>query len=73
MQRTWDKAQNIKSCIMSVEIAEQYPEDFPFPSCLVFGRTADNKIIHAVVSNERECGRIITEYVPNTNKFQDDL
>ena len=67
------KQKDIKSCIMSGEIIEQYPEDFPFPSCLVFGRTADNKIIHAVVSNEGECGRVITAYVPNTNKFQDDL
>lgn len=67
------KQKDIKNCIMSGEIIEQYPEDFPFPSCLVFGRTADNKIIHAVVSNEGECGRIITAYVPNTNKFQDDL
>lgn len=67
------KQRDIKECVMSGEIIEQYPDDSPFPSCLVFGRTADNKIIHVVISSEGECGRIITAYMPNTNKFENDL
>lgn len=67
------KQTDIKACVMSGEIIEQYPDDLPFPSCLVFGHTADNRIIHAVISGEGECGRIITAYIPNTDKFEDDL
>lgn len=58
---------------MSGEIVEQYPDDFPFPSCLIFGYASDNRIIHVVISDEGESGRIITAYIPNTTKFENDL
>lgn len=67
------KQKDIKCCIMSGEIIEQYPDDFPYPSCLIFGHTADNRVIHVVVSDEGESGRIITAYIPNATKFEDDL
>ena len=58
---------------MTGEIIEQYPGDFPFPSCLVFGYSVENKIIHVVISEEGESGRIITAYTPSTEKFECDL
>ena len=58
---------------MTGEIIEQYPDDFPFPSCLIFGYTMDNRVIHVVISSEGSCGRIITAYIPNTEKFESDL
>ncbi len=67
------KQKDIEHCIMTGEIIEQYPDDFPFPSCLVFGYGINNQIIHAVVSSEGESGRIITAYIPNTDKFETDL
>lgn len=67
------KQKDIEHCIMTGEIIEQYPDDFPFPSCLVFGYGINNQIIHAVVSSEGESGRIITAYIPNTIKFENDL
>ncbi len=30
------------------EIIEDYPEDFPLPSCLVFGKNSKNEFIHTV-------------------------
>lgn len=63
----------VRSCIFSGEIIEQYPEDFPFPSCLIFGYTNDNKVIHVVASDEGTASRIITAYIPNTDKFNEDL
>ena len=42
------KQRDIKRCIMSGEIIEQYPEDFPFPSCLIFGYTNNDKVLHVV-------------------------
>ena len=67
------KQKDVRNCIMTGEIIEQYPEDFPFPSCLVFGYAADGRIIHVVVSDEGESGRIITAYIPNTDVFENDL
>lgn len=67
------KQKDIKNCILTGEIIEQYPEDFPFQSCLIFGYTIDNKIIHVVASDEGSVSRIITAYFPNKEKFENDL
>lgn len=67
------KQKDIRNAVMMGEIIEQYPEDFPFPSCLIFGYAVDNKIIHVVMSDEGSGGRVITAYIPNTEKFAEDL
>lgn len=67
------KQKDIKSCIMSGEIIEQYPDDFPFPSCLIFGYSIDEKVLHVVASDEGTASRIITAYYPNIEKFENDL
>ena len=67
------KQKDIKNCVMTGEIIEQYPDDFPFPSCLIFGYTTDNKVLHVVVSDEGTMSRIITAYFPNNEKFESDL
>lgn len=67
------KIKDIESCIMSGEIIEQYPDDFPFPSCLIFGACVNGKILHVVASDEGTASRIITAYFPNLDKFESDL
>lgn len=67
------RVKDIRCCIMNGEIIEQYPDDFPFPSCLVFGHACDGKIIHVVISDEGTGSRIITAYIPDTDRFEDDL
>ena len=67
------KQRDIKRCIMSGEIIEQYPEDFPFPSCLIFSYTNNDKVLHVVASDEGTVSRIITAYFPNNEKFENDL
>lgn len=64
---------DVKNCITNGEIIEEYPDDFPTPSCLIYGCTVDNKVIHAVVGLDKENIGIITVYYPNTNKFENDL
>lgn len=64
---------DVKNCLVNGEIIEDYPNDFPHPSCLVFGYTVNNKVIHVVVGNDGEYIYIITAYFPNTIKFEDDL
>lgn len=64
---------DVKSCIKNGEIIEDYPDDFPHPSSLVFGYTVNNRVIHVVIGNDGEYIYIITAYFPNTVKFEDDL
>lgn len=55
------------------DIQDFYPDDFPHPSCLIFGYTVNKKIIHVVVSMDEKNIGIITVYYPNTEKFENDL
>lgn len=67
------RAKDVKNCVMAGEIIEQYPDDFPFPSCLIFGFAVNGKIMHVVASDEGTGSRIITAYFPGNDKFEDDL
>ena len=62
-----------KKCIENGEIIEDYPEDFPHLSCLIFGYNVNNKVIHVVVGKDSAFIYIITAYIPNTTKFENDL
>lgn len=73
MQERDIRREDVKHCIMGGEIIEDYPEDFPHPSCLIFGYTVNNLIIHTVVSMDNESIGIITVYYPNIDKFESDL
>lgn len=39
---------DVKHVILTGEIIEEYPDDFPNPSCLFFGNNLDGKILHVV-------------------------
>lgn len=64
---------DVRGCIMAGEIIEDYPMDFPHPSCLIFGYTMNNKALHVVVGTDGVSVYIITAYFPNTDKFEKDL
>ena len=64
---------DIGDCIMSGEIIEDYPDGFPHPSCLIFGYTIRDKVLHTVVGSDNEVLHMITAYYPNTIKFMEDL
>ena len=64
---------DIKNCIMNGEIIEQYPNDFPWPSCLIFGHAINQKAIHVVASDNGEYSKIITAYIPDTKILENDL
>lgn len=63
------KVKDIRCAVNNGEIIEQYPEDFPFPSCLILGKTTDEKILHVVMSDEGRMSRIITAYYPDSDKW----
>ena len=64
---------DVRACVMSGEIIEQYPGDFPWPSCLIHGYDTSQRIIHVIASDNGAYSKIITAYVPDTIIFEDDL
>ena len=63
----------VKKVILSGEIIEEYPNDYPFPSCLMF--YTDIKSLHVVLSIDEthHAAYIITAYQPDLNHFEADL
>ena len=59
--------------IMTGKIIEDYPNDKPFSSCLIFGRTEEGRPIHVVCaySKEDDIAIIITTYEPDINMWID--
>ncbi len=56
-------------------IIEEYPEDKPYPSCLVLGRTAAGRPLHIVcapVPAERRL-IVITTYQPDPERWDPDF
>ena len=60
-------------CIHEGEIIEQYPDDYPYPSCLILGFSMKKKYIHVVIGTDLETLWIITAYYPNLDKWKQDL
>ncbi len=65
--------EDIECCILSGEIIEDYPDDYPYPSCLIFGYDSHKKVIHTVVGTDGKTLYIITVYYPTMDKFKSDL
>lgn len=63
----------VKEAICSGEIIEEYPDDYPFPSCLMF--YSDLKPLHIVLSYNQanQTAYIITVYRPDLNHFESDF
>lgn len=64
---------DIIQCINTGEIIEQYPTDYPYPSCLILGISINNKILHTVIGTDLACIWIITAYYPDPNKWESDF
>lgn len=66
----------LKDVLQSVgigEIIEDYPNDKPFPSCLVYGKNELNQPIHSVwgFNPKNSWAVLITVYRPNPKKWID--
>ena len=55
------------------EIIEQYPTDYPHPSCLVLGFTLNNSFIHVVCGIGEGELWLITAYHPNPDEWTSDF
>ena len=67
------KNKDIIYAVQNGEIIEQYPEDYPYPSCLLLGFTVKSRPLHVVMSDEGTASRIITAYFPDKDKWKADF
>jgi hypothetical protein len=62
----------VRECIASAEIIEDYPDDKYGPSCLIFGATLADRPLHVQCSYPtRLLVKIITLYEPDPNLWHD--
>lgn len=64
---------DIINCILTGEIIEHYPDDYPYPSCLILGISVNHKHLHVVVGSDMKTLWIVTAYFPDSQKWEDDL
>ena len=65
------KRDDIISCIQNGEIVEQYPDDIPFPSCLILGNNTNKKPLHVICAiNQDSYCCMISAYYPDPNKWE---
>ncbi len=67
------KYEDIKNAVLYGEIIEQYPDDYPYPSCLTLGTAVNGRYIHVVCGIGEGRLWIITAYDPNPEKWESNL
>lgn len=63
----------VEVALLNGEIIEEYYDDYPYPSCLVYGITLNNRILHVVCGIGDNELWIITAYYPDNNEWNNDL
>jgi hypothetical protein len=69
-QLTFDE---ISSSVLDGEIIEDYPEDQPYPSCLIYGSTFRRDPVHRVwaYNQQTHWAALITVYRPDPDRWID--
>ncbi len=62
---------DIRQCIKTGEMIEEYPIDYPYPSCLVLGLSLSGKCLHVVIGVGNEHLWLITAYYPDNKRWDD--
>ncbi len=64
---------DVEKALLKGEIIEEYQNDYPFPSCLVYGINLNNKVLHIVCGSNGDELWIITAYYPDNIEWKEDL
>ena len=68
------KRNDLMECVLKGQIIEQYPDDTPYPSCLILGKCKAGEPLHVVVGlNLGVSCCMITVYRPNLDKWEKDF
>ena len=67
------KENEVCEAVFSGKVIENYPEDRPYPSCLIYGKTQTNRPLHIVSAYSEDDQRviIITVYHPDPERWID--
>ncbi len=64
---------DVEQALLNGEIIEEYEDDYPYPSCLVYGISLNNKILHVVCAPSETELWIITAYYPDNVEWENDM
>ena len=64
---------DVTQAIKSGEIIENYPDDYPYPSCLILGRDKNLQALHVVCGASENELWLITAYRPSLEFWEYDL
>ena len=64
--------EDVKQIIIKGEIIEDYPEDYPYHSCLMFGESNNGNPLHVVCGFGNGELWIVTAYFPDLEKWNRD-
>ena len=67
------KDQEVYEAIQDGIIIEEYPNDKPYPSILIFGKTASKRPLHIACAYDTEDDQaiVITVYQPDPDRWED--
>ena len=60
---------DVENAILTGRIIEQYPDDYPLPSCLVFGVSCNKIKLHVVCGTDGSELWMITAYYPDEKQW----
>ena len=65
----------VRAVLERGEIIEDYPEDQPYPSCLIFGRALSGRPLHIVCAPvlDETLLIVITTYQPDPGRWEADF
>jgi len=57
--------------VLGGKIIENYAEDEPYPSCLIYGRTSENRPLHILCgySSDENMVIVVTTYQPHPDRW----
>lgn len=58
--------EQVQQAILVGEIIEEYPDDYPYPSCLILGNG-----LHMVIATTENMLYLVTAYAPNVIRWDD--
>ena len=63
--------EELKASVLDGEVIEEYPDDKPFPSCLIYGRTTSTYPLHSVwgYNADERSAVLITAYRPDPGRW----
>ena len=60
---------DVLEVLLQSKIIEDYPDNYPFPSCLMMGRAKD-RALHVDLANTTDDLKIISAYWPDERKLE---